>query len=124
MKRNPLIMLLLVISIMASKNVYSQIREQVVGTVISNEVNNLTNFDLNYKFHINDSIILDSLNFSLPNNIIINSYSNIQNQQYINGDSISLTVNVSHTDTSNLSFYPDDLFLTIHYSSMNSTKND
>lgn len=117
-------MLLLVISIMASKNVYSQIREQVVGTVISNEVNNLTNFDLNYKFHINDSIILDSLNFSLPNNIIINSYSNIQNQQYINGDSISLTVNVSHTDTSNLSFYPDDLFLTIHYSSMNSTKND
>ncbi|MCK9255953.1 MAG: hypothetical protein M0P36_09230 [Bacteroidales bacterium] len=82
MKRNPLIMLLLVISIMASKNVYSQIREQVVGTVISNEVNNLTNFDLNYKFHINDSIILDSLNFSLPNNIIINSYSNIQNQQY------------------------------------------
>lgn len=83
MKRNPLIMLLLVISIMASKNVYSQIREQVVGTVISNEVNNLTNFDLNYKFHINDSIILDSLNFSLPNNIIINSYSNIQNQQYI-----------------------------------------
>ncbi|MDY0315792.1 MAG: hypothetical protein RBR32_12020, partial [Bacteroidales bacterium] len=42
----------------------------------------------------------------------------------VNGDSISLTVNVSHTDTSNLSFYPDDLFLTIHYSSMNSTKND
>jgi len=44
MKKNSLIMLLLVMSIMASKSVYSQIREQLVGTVISNEENNVANF--------------------------------------------------------------------------------
>lgn len=124
MKKNFLIIPLLVMSIATSKSVYSQIREQLIGTVISNEENNITDFDLNYKFYINDSLILDSLSFSLPNNTIVNTYSNIQNQQYVNGDSISLTVNISHTDTSKLSFYPDDIFLTVHYRSMSSTTND
>lgn len=115
MRNITLITLSLAMILIAGKSSYSQIREQLFGTIISSEDTIITNFNLNYKIYVNDTVTLDSLNFTLPNNIAINSYTNITSQQYTDGDSIMFQVNVSHTDTANLPFYPEELALNLHY---------
>lgn len=62
MKKITLIIFLLATSLIASKNINAQIREQVFGTIISSEETNLTDFSLYYKIYVNDTVTVNSNN--------------------------------------------------------------
>lgn len=67
MKKITLIIFLLATSLIASKNINAQIREQVFGTIISSEEANLTNFNFNLKIYANDTVTINQIMFLVMN---------------------------------------------------------